>query len=547
MLRRFVIIVGALLTLASAANAANVAARRALLVNQAPSWVLRGGTTGGEVAALDYDFARGLYYQSNNPCRNPSSCFTVSRASTAYEDDLAGNWINFPSNTFRVTNKGALIEEVRTNSIRNNSMQGASAGSPGTLPTNWTSSVSPTDGLSQQIVGVGVENGINYVDIRWSGTANSGTQFLLAQFDSITAVYGQVWSASVFATLVGGSVANTLFLLDNHETGGLQHFVAFVPVAGNLGQNRIVKPIQFIQPATTAAQPRLLVTPTNGAAVDFTLRIGWPQEELNSLIDSAVSTATVSNGGSTGVYAVNDVLTIVGGTGTAATLIVTGASVGKVTTASVTTAGDYTVLPPSPASVTGGGGTGATFTLAPKTALAGAAGFTTSPIRTTNATASRAADVVSVAKSPSLGVSAMTLFAKATPLASGYPSSQIMMQVDDGGANNLVGINRSAQGSAFVNLVVAGVNTASGNSSFPQNTQKRMAASFTSGTQHLSVAGTMGSAGTGGYPARLSAIRIGSDSSGNASANAYLSRFALWPPVVQPDVFLQFITGPNGP
>ncbi len=66
--------------------------------------------------------------------------------------------------------------------------------------------------------------------------------------------------------------------------------------------------------------------------------------------------------GGTG-YTVGDVLTVVGGTGTAATLTVTTASSGVVTAAEATTGGAYSVNPTNPVSVTGGTGSSATFNL----------------------------------------------------------------------------------------------------------------------------------------------------------------------------------------
>jgi len=74
-----------------------------------------------------------------------------------------------------------------------------------------------------------------------------------------------------------------------------------------------------------------------------------------------VVVAKVFNGG-TG-YSVSDILTVVGGTGTAATLTVTAETGGVITAVSITTAGDYSVDPPSPASVTDAGNSNATFTL----------------------------------------------------------------------------------------------------------------------------------------------------------------------------------------
>ena len=75
-----------------------------------------------------------------------------------------------------------------------------------------------------------------------------------------------------------------------------------------------------------------------------------------------IATSTVSNGG-TG-YTVGDILTYVGGTFTVAgTCIVSTVSSGVITAIAVTATGTYTTSPTNPASVTGGTGSGATFTL----------------------------------------------------------------------------------------------------------------------------------------------------------------------------------------
>jgi len=74
-----------------------------------------------------------------------------------------------------------------------------------------------------------------------------------------------------------------------------------------------------------------------------------------------VSAASVDFGG-TG-YAVNDVLTVIGGSGSPATLKVTAVSSGVITSVSVTNAGNYVSFPFSPVIITGGTGAGATFNL----------------------------------------------------------------------------------------------------------------------------------------------------------------------------------------
>ena len=102
---------------------------------------------------------------------------------------------------------------------------------------------------------------------------------------------------------------------------------------------------------TSIPTPTITV-PTTAGAVQATA-------SCNMLL---ANTPTVTSGG-TG-YSVNDVLTISGGTFSAAgQLTVTAVSGGVITAATISAYGTYTVLPSSPVSVTGGTGTGATFTV----------------------------------------------------------------------------------------------------------------------------------------------------------------------------------------
>jgi len=77
------------------------------------------------------------------------------------------------------------------------------------------------------------------------------------------------------------------------------------------------------------------------------------------------SDADVDAGG--GSYTVGDVLTVVGGTGQATKLMVDTVSAGAVTAVTITRPGTYQTNPSNPVSVTGGTGSGATFTLTFKT------------------------------------------------------------------------------------------------------------------------------------------------------------------------------------
>lgn len=110
----------------------------------------------------------------------------------------------------------------------------------------------------------------------------------------------------------------------------------------------------FSQPALTAINGKPLAFGTTAAVIGR-----W--YELQAAATTKVTAVSISSGG-TG-YAVNDVLTVAGGTGNSATLTVTSVSSGVITAITITTAGAYTSNPTTPNSVTGGTGSGASIGL----------------------------------------------------------------------------------------------------------------------------------------------------------------------------------------
>lgn len=99
-------------------------------------------------------------------------------------------------------------------------------------------------------------------------------------------------------------------------------------------------------------------------AVSAPTTAGGVQAVLAITMAAQSGTAVTRANGGTG-YTLNDVLTAVGGTGTAAQFTVTGVSAGVVTqvTRSNSVFGTYTALPTSPAATTGGTGTGCTLNM----------------------------------------------------------------------------------------------------------------------------------------------------------------------------------------
>jgi hypothetical protein len=244
--------------------------------------------------ALDLDFINNQTLDSR---------ITFTRASSATFFDSAGVLQTAASGAARFTYdpatlqpQGLLIEEQRTNSIRNNTMVGAVAGTPGTLPTNWTEGLI---GLTRQIVGTGTENGITYVDIRISGTTTS--QFGAFMFDAtnqIAASSGQTWTESFYAKIVAGSTSGLgllgIRIFYNDAGGG---FINGTFPAITLTSSLTRFSGTGTAPASTSfIQPGIYFNGVNasGDAVDVTLRIGLPQLELGAFATSVIPTTTTA-------------------------------------------------------------------------------------------------------------------------------------------------------------------------------------------------------------------------------------------------------------
>jgi hypothetical protein len=258
---------------------------------------------------LSFDFV-------NAGVLDPSVTFTRPTNATYFDETgilrvANPNTPRFDYNPSTLVAQGLLIEESRTNSIRNNTMQGAVAGTPGTNPTNWIVGAT-ADGLTKEIVGTGTQNGITYVDIRWSGTSGAGSSTTLATFETnnqIAALNTQTWAGSSFIALVGGTLTNVSLLelrIRYLDSGGS------VLQQGGVSVSSATATLQRFSTAQTAANASIAFVNlsvlgdfVNSSAVDFTLRIGLPQLEQGAFATSVIPTTTTALTRSADVATVN--------------------------------------------------------------------------------------------------------------------------------------------------------------------------------------------------------------------------------------------------
>jgi uncharacterized protein YmfQ (DUF2313 family) len=213
-----------------------------------------------------------------------------TRASKAWAFNDAGVLTEYAANVLRVVKSpvgllSALREPASTNRVRNNTMAGAAAGSPGTAPTNWN--VVSTGGVvTRTIVGTGIEQGIDYVDIRYQFSGAGTAQVLPDSITGIPAAFGQFWTFSTFVKMVGGSLANlTAVRIGVQERDGVGTLLqttyraelTSAELTGDLAALRREITREFTDAGTGSANG--LIQVVAAAAADITLRIGLPQME----------------------------------------------------------------------------------------------------------------------------------------------------------------------------------------------------------------------------------------------------------------------------
>jgi hypothetical protein len=246
-----------------------------LIVTEAQDIAAFTATLGADI---DMDFVTGTYVGAN-----PAG-LTVTRNLVSYAVDNSGDYIQFAANQARITNLGLLMENPSANAIRNNSMQGAG---PGVPPTNW--SINSSLGFGITIVGVGTENGVDYLELGFGPNTTYTISF--EPVGAVAAVNGQPWTLSAFAKIQSGSLGTgTVKLVQNYYNSssallGTVSSPALPVTTAALGPQRFVFEAVAGVVGLAFIQPQLIIV-----GGGFNIRIGWPQLEQQSWASSPIRT-----------------------------------------------------------------------------------------------------------------------------------------------------------------------------------------------------------------------------------------------------------------
>lgn len=215
--------------------------------------------------------------------------FALTRATKGWSFNASGALTEAASGALRVDYdpatlawRGWPVESQAVNQV-NGGTEGASM--PNTPPTGWAIAAN-SSGMTREITAIGVEAGIPYIDLRWSGTAAStfNRDINLCGNTVVAAASGETWWAQVPLRVVGGNTTNVAvsMVLFGRNSGGTITEQSAVTVTGSLGADALRKYTathsRLMTVGTTAfVQPIVRFGFTNGLAADITLRVGAPQ------------------------------------------------------------------------------------------------------------------------------------------------------------------------------------------------------------------------------------------------------------------------------
>jgi hypothetical protein len=224
--------------------------------------------------------------------------YRSGRTTSGLYRDYAGTWQSAAAGTVRVDYSTgvpvALNEAASTNLVSNPRFEGASAGTPGTVPTSMTMTGS-VSGLTRTIVGVGTVNGLPYIDVRYAGTtsASSVLNLTYSTYTLLNLSAGQHLVQGAWVAIVGGTTTGLTFkhwgiIYDNAVVTRLDDQTQFFPSAVLTRVQRAITVPSTGTPPYKQTNAAFLLYFANATAVNCTLRIAAPQWEVGTTLSSPI-------------------------------------------------------------------------------------------------------------------------------------------------------------------------------------------------------------------------------------------------------------------
>jgi len=210
---------------------------------------------------------------------------SLARAGSAWRFDASGVLAEVAANLPRLDHnpatlqpRGLLLEEAATNVVLDPRREGAVAGSSGTAPPAW-GFVDTTGafGLTRTI-SLGVEDGLPFVDFRWTGTATSSgnLQHFTLSPDQAASV-GQTWTYAPYCVVFGPALPSNprARLIELPSFAATE--TAFAAGAVGLRLSRRAVTRTLTDAAASAVRVNIWVSVSSGVTYDFTVRVAAPQ------------------------------------------------------------------------------------------------------------------------------------------------------------------------------------------------------------------------------------------------------------------------------
>jgi hypothetical protein len=261
-----------------------------------------------DLPTFQRDFAQ---FKTLDHATGPAITFTRASNATFFDADgvlqtASNNVPRFDHDSANGNSLGLLIEEARTNSIRNSQAGGSTngaIGSGGAVPTHWASANAAANGVSTEIIGTGTEAGLSYIDIKFSGTpsASSSVTIFFEANTQVVAANGQTWAASAYYKLVAGSLSNATVrhtisgrVAGGTSVAGQASQPTITPTSAALSTQRSSAAFAFTDATVERVNGFVNIVYTSGNPIDLTLRIAAPQLEQGAFPTSYIPTTSAA-------------------------------------------------------------------------------------------------------------------------------------------------------------------------------------------------------------------------------------------------------------